>query len=120
MFGAMFAMHSHVFGEVMDVGPDRASGRVTTATRLGAVRAKLLIAAFLCIEAALVYGTFHDAVIAAFLAAGMLWFVIDAGWGWGARPYSPAQMRALMWAWNGAAVLGMYWNWVHASLTRVR
>lgn len=32
LFGALFAMHSHVFGEVMDIGPDRFSGRRTTAT----------------------------------------------------------------------------------------
>jgi len=28
-------------------------------------------------------------------------------------------MRAFMWAWDGAAVLGMYWNWLTASLTNV-
>src|SRR5215467_1353570 len=34
-FGALFAMHSHVFGEIMDIVPDRASGRRTTATVIG-------------------------------------------------------------------------------------
>ena len=32
VFGALFAMHSHVFGEVMDIAPDRLSGRRTTTT----------------------------------------------------------------------------------------
>src|SRR5205814_8902630 len=32
LFGAMFAMHSHIFGEVMDIEPDRLTGRRTTAT----------------------------------------------------------------------------------------
>jgi len=36
LFGALFAMHSHVFCEVMDIGPDRQSGRRTTATIIGA------------------------------------------------------------------------------------
>ncbi len=40
LFGAMFAMHSHIFGEVMDIGPDRISGRRTTATLIGAVPSK--------------------------------------------------------------------------------
>jgi len=54
LFGALFAMHSHIFGEVMDIEPDRLSGRRTTATWVGRVRAKFLIAAFLCIETMLV------------------------------------------------------------------
>jgi 4-hydroxybenzoate polyprenyltransferase len=119
VFGALFAMHSHVFGEVMDIVPDRRSGRRTTATQIGAVRAKLLIAVFLCVEAVMVYWFFHDAIISGFLAAGVLWFVVDSSVLWKERSYTPAQMRAFMWAWNGAAVLGMYWNWCTASLTNV-
>ncbi len=119
VFGAMFAMHSHVFGEVMDIVPDRRSGRRTTATQVGAIRAKFLIAAFLCVETALVYGFFHDATIAGFLGAGVLWFVLDACVVWKERSYTPGQMRAFMWAWNGAAVLGMYWNWLTASLSNI-
>src|SRR5580692_11521103 len=49
LFGALFAMHSHIFGEVMDIAPDRLSGRRTTATLLGAVSSKLLMAAILCV-----------------------------------------------------------------------
>jgi 4-hydroxybenzoate polyprenyltransferase len=118
VFGAMFAMHSHVFGEVMDIGPDRMSGRVTTATRIGAIAAKFLIAAFLCTETALVYLYFRDLVIAGFLAAGALWFVVDAAVVWKNRAYTPLQMRAFMWAWNAAALVGVYWNWTTASLTQ--
>jgi 4-hydroxybenzoate polyprenyltransferase len=119
VFGALFAMHSHVFGEVMDIGPDRLSGRVTTATRIGAVGAKFLIAAFLCIETALVYRYFHEVVVAGFLAAGILWFVLDASWLWKDRAYTPVQMRLFMFGWNGAAVLGIGWNWMSASLTHL-
>jgi lycopene elongase/hydratase (flavuxanthin-forming) len=120
VFGALFAMHSHVFGEVMDIVPDRRSGRRTTATQIGAVRAKFLIAALLCVETAIVFRFFHDAFIALFLAAGALVFVLDASVLWKERLYTPAQMRAFMWAWNGAAVLGIYWNWASASLTHIR
>jgi 4-hydroxybenzoate polyprenyltransferase len=59
-FGGLFAMHSHLFGEVMDIAPDRESGRTTTAVRIGAVRTKLMIAVFLGVEAALVAGYFQD------------------------------------------------------------
>jgi 4-hydroxybenzoate polyprenyltransferase len=106
IFGAMFAMHSHVFGEVMDIVPDQRSGRRTTATQIGAVRAKLLIAAFLCVETVMVYWFFHDAIISGFLGVGVLWFVVDSSVLWKERSYTPGQMRAFMWVWNGAAVLG--------------
>jgi 4-hydroxybenzoate polyprenyltransferase len=114
----MFAMHSHVFGEVMDIAPDRMSGRETTATRIGAVGAKFLIAVFLCMETVLVYKFFGDVAIATFLGAGALWFVADASWVWKDRAYTPTQMRAFRWAWNATALIGICWNWMKASLTR--
>ena len=43
-------MHSHVFWEVMDIGPDRQSQRLTTATLIGPIAAKLLISAMPAFE----------------------------------------------------------------------
>jgi 4-hydroxybenzoate polyprenyltransferase len=119
LFGAMFAMHSHIFGEVMDIEPDGLSGRRTTATSIGRVRAKLLIAAFLCVETTLVRIYFRDWIIAGFLAFGALWFLIDATLLWKNRSYRPKEMRLFLWGWNAAALLGMFWNWSHATLTHV-
>jgi 4-hydroxybenzoate polyprenyltransferase len=120
LFGALFAMHSHVFGEVMDIAPDRLSGRRTTATSIGAVGAKFLIAALLSVESALVSWEFRSVLIAAFLAAGAVWFVLDARIFWKNHAYTPAQMRLFMWAWNATSLAGMYWNWAHAGLTQAR
>jgi 4-hydroxybenzoate polyprenyltransferase len=120
VFGAMFAMHSHIFGEVMDVEPDRLSGRRTTATVIGAATSKLLIAGILCVETVLVYVFFGDLVITGFLGFGAAWFVVDALVIWKNRTYSPMEMRLFMWGWNAAALLGMYWNWSRGSLTHVR
>jgi len=119
LFAALFAMHSHVFGEVMDIEPDRWSGRATTATLIGRVPAKFLIAGFLCIETALVYFNFHDLIIAGFLALGMIWFVLDAAALWKNRPYTPMEMRLFLWGWNIAALLGILWNWKQGPLTQV-
>jgi 4-hydroxybenzoate polyprenyltransferase len=119
LFGAMFAMHSHIFGEVMDIEPDRLTGRRTTATSIGRVRAKLLIAAFLVIEATSVQMFFGDWIITGFLAFGALWFLVDATLLWKKRAYSPREMRLFLWGWNAAALLGMFWNWAHSSLTHV-
>jgi len=119
-FGAFFAMHSHIFGEVMDIEPDRLSGRRTTATVIGRVRSKWIMAGFLYVESVLVFAFFRDAVIAGFLAMGAGWFVLDAMVWWKETAYSPRTMRCFMWAWNATAVVGMYWNWLHGSLRHLR
>jgi 4-hydroxybenzoate polyprenyltransferase len=116
LFGALFAMHSHIFGEVMDIEPDRLSGRRTTATLIGRVRAKFLIAALLIVETSLVQLYFRDWIIAGFLACGAIWFIVDATLLWKNRAYSPKQMRLFLWGWNAAALLGMFWNWSHGTL----
>lgn len=118
LFGALFAMHAHLFGEIMDVEPDRLAGRRTTATIIGAVPAKGLIAALLAAEGALVGWSFHDALIAGFLALSAVWFVADARLIWRARPYRPAEMRFFLLGWNVAAVGSMGWVWYTATLTR--
>jgi 4-hydroxybenzoate polyprenyltransferase len=118
LFGAQFAMHAHVFGEVMDMEPDQLSGRRTTATRIGRIPAKLLIAGFLCAEAGLVEVSFRDRVITGFLALGALWFIVDAFFVWKSQAYRPAEMRLFLWGWNAAALLGIFWNWKHESLMK--
>jgi len=105
---------------VMDIEPDRLSGRQTTATLIGSARAKLLIAGLLCIECILVRIYFRDWIITGFLVFGALWFLIDATLLWKDRAYTPRQMRLFMWGWNAAALLGMFWNWTRSSLVRVK
>lgn len=119
LFGALFAMHSHVFGEIMDIEPDEKSGRRTLATQIGRARAKFFVASLLLVEFFLIVHYFNDRAIAIFLATGALWFVIDATLLWRNRPYSPPQMRLFLWGWNLAAVLGILWNALHGSLLLV-
>jgi 4-hydroxybenzoate polyprenyltransferase len=120
VFGALFAMHSHVFGEIMDLEPDRASGRRTTATVIGRVSAKLLIAALLAAECALVFVCFRDVILSGFLLASGLWFALDGAFIWRAQPYTPGQMKFAMLAWNVIALGSMPWVWWNASLIAVR
>jgi 4-hydroxybenzoate polyprenyltransferase len=120
LFGALFAMHSHVFGEVMDIEPDQKSGRRTLATQLGRVPAKFFIAALLVIESLLVHHYFADLVITTFLALGAAFFLADALLLWKNRAYSPPQMRLFLWSWNFAAILGILWNALHGSLLAVQ
>jgi 4-hydroxybenzoate polyprenyltransferase len=116
LFGALFAMHSHVFGEVMDLVPDQTAGRRSSATVVGMVPAKFLISAMLAGEAVLIFASFHDRWIAGALAFGAMWFVADATVLWGNRPYSLRQMRTFMLGWNAIALASMSWVWFTASL----
>jgi len=66
-----------------------------------------------------VFVFFRDVVITGFLALGAIWFLLDAVLFWKNHSYSPATMRFFMWAWNAAAVLGIFWNWSKSSLTHL-
>jgi len=116
LFGAMFAMHSHLFGELMDLEPDRRAGRRTLAGVLGARPAKWLLVVFLAAEAVLIWTSARDPWLAAFLAASAAWFAVDVLLLWGDRPYSPAEMRLLFLAWNAVALASMPWMWHAATL----
>ena len=118
LFGALFAMHSHVFGEIMDIVPDHASGRCTTATVIGAVLSKFLICAMLAAEALLVWKCFGDLWISGALAFGVIWFLADALVLWRDRPYTLAEMRVFMLGWNAIALASMPWVWRAASFAR--
>jgi 4-hydroxybenzoate polyprenyltransferase len=118
LFGALFAMHSHVFGEIMDIEPDRMSGRRTTATVIGVMPSKLLICGMLVAEAGLVWKYFADLWISGALAFGVVWFLLDALVIWRERPYRLSQMRVFMLGWNAIALATIPWVWRTATLAQ--
>jgi 4-hydroxybenzoate polyprenyltransferase len=120
VFGALFAMHSHLFGEIMDVDPDRAAGRRTSAGILGVQRAKLLLSGFLVTECVLILSYFENRVVAGALAAGAGWFVFDALVLWRDRGYTPAQMKFFFVSWNLVALGSAGWIWQTAALSSAR
>ena len=118
LFGALFAMHSHVFGEIMDIEPDRVSGRRTTATVVGVIPSKVLICGMLLGETLLVWKSFGDLWISGALLFGVFWFLADALVFWRNRPYSLAAMRVFMLGWNAIALASMPWVWRSATLAQ--
>ena len=114
LFGALFAMHSVVFGEVMDLEPDRTAGRRTTATVIGRVPAKLLMAVLMVVEAGLVVRFFGAKAVAGFLLVSAAWFTLDATVIWRGRPYSNREMRFFMLGWNAIALISVPWMWSRA------
>jgi 4-hydroxybenzoate polyprenyltransferase len=116
LFGGLFAMHSHLLSEVLDLGPDRLAGRRTTALLIGAVRTKLLVATLLLSETTLAAVIFRDVAISSFLAAGTLWFFLDALWLFRERPYPEKLVRWFFIAWN-VVLLASFWHvWSSGSL----
>lgn len=115
-FGALFAMHSHLFGEIMDHRLDLAAGRRTTAGAFGIIPAKALLAALLIAESFIVWRYAHDPWIGFALAVGALFFICDAALIWRDRPYAGWQMRLFFLGWNAAAFLSIPWVWWTATL----
>lgn len=100
VFGALFAAHSHLFGEIMDIEPDRLTGRRTTAVCIGYRASKALMMAFLLVESALALQIGAKPWLSFFLAGSIIWFALDAIILWRDRPYAPWQMSAFFLGWN--------------------
>ena len=103
-FGLAFAMHSHLFGQIMDIAPDARAGRKTTAVWLGPLRSKLLIAALLTIEVGLATRLPFKPYLVPMLALGALFFLLDA-LVWRARPYPLAFLKLFFIGFNLALLL---------------
>ncbi|MEN1678497.1 MAG: UbiA family prenyltransferase [Planctomycetota bacterium] len=113
LVGALFAMHSHLVNEIADVDPDRVAGRRTTAVVIGVARTKLLIAAMLLAEAALMQAYFDSLMVVVFLAAAGAGFAIEAAI-YRDRVMPEWQLRWVLIAWNLVAIASMHWVWREA------
>ncbi len=109
-FGALFAMHSHLFGQIMDIAPDSAAGRRTTAVTIGPRAAKALIVAFLLTEAWIASRISYKPWLPIFLAGSALWFTLDAALLWRDRPYRAWQMVAFFLGWNILLLIEIGWS----------
>lgn len=118
LFGALFAMHSHLLNEITDLEPDRQAGRRTTAVVIGIRWTKLLVAALLASEAAIMATWFGSTLVATFLATAAAGFFADYLF----RGTQGIPNRTLKWvliAWNVVAVASMHWIWREALFVSV-
>lgn len=104
-FGALFAMHSHLFGQIMDIEPDARAGRQTTAVCIGARRAKTLISILLGVEALLALSITSKPWLPPFLVGSALWFALDNLVLWRDKPYAIWQAKAFFLGWNALLIL---------------
>lgn len=108
-FSALFAMQSHVFGQLMDIDEDKQAGRRSTAIVLGHRRTKMLLAIMMMIETAIAAAFFQGTVVAIFMAMGSAFFAMDAVFG---PPRYPVLFtKAFFVGWNVIVIATMYWVW---------
>lgn len=113
---ALFCAQAQLIGEVMDIAPDRAAGRATTATVLGARRAKWLIIAVVAGEIALLAGPLNDPLFALGLSAFLAWLLLDQLVLFVDGQYTVAQMKLFGVLGNLCAVGSMGWVWWRGGL----
>jgi 4-hydroxybenzoate polyprenyltransferase len=109
VFSAMFAMQSHLFGQLMDLDEDRIAGRRSTAIVLGGARAKALLSLFMWIEAGIAAMYFRGTIVALFMACGAMFFLVDAFVG--PPRYSVTFTKAFFIAWNVIVLVTMHFVW---------
>ncbi len=116
LFSALFAMHSHLFGQIMDLEPDREAGRTTTAVRLGVLPSKALLVALLATEALILWTAYSDPYVTVFLAGAAVVFAADATFVFRDRPYPKWAIVTAFLFWNVAAAASLHFMWARGTL----
>lgn len=109
VFSALFAMHSHLFGQIMDIEEDRRAGRRTTAVTIGVRNSKLLLVALLIGEAAIAFTFFRGTMVGGFMLVAACFFLIDALVG--PKRYPLFFVTAFFIVWNLIAIATMHIIW---------
>jgi 4-hydroxybenzoate polyprenyltransferase len=119
VFAALFAMHAHLFGQIMDLLPDGQSGRRTTAAVLGIRPAKILLILLLAVETAMMFTVYRSPVLGIVFSLGVVWFTLDLTLLWRSRPYSAAESKFFGLGLNLAAIASIPFMWWSGALTRL-
>lgn len=119
LYIALFCVQSQLMGEIMDIAPDRATGRRTTATRLGYRGTKRLLMGIVAMEVTMLFGIFGDPWLGGVLAGFLLWLLLDLAVIWRGRPYTVGEMRLFGLACNAIALATMGYVWWSACLLQL-
>jgi len=106
---SLFAFQAHIAGEIMDIEPDLASGKRTTATLIGRNNSKLLMLLILVCESVLVWYWFKDIVLASFLGLFSVFMVLDILVIFKGRAYTLSEMKLFGYLINLSALASMLW-----------
>ena len=95
----------------MDIVPDRAAGRKTTATVIGIIKTKWLIIGIVIIEVSLLFLVFKDFIFGGLLALGLIWLLLDLLFIYKKKRYTLFQMKLFGIMSNFVAVASMAYVW---------
>lgn len=115
----LFAFQSHLIGEVMDIDPDRRSGRRTTATLIGMKKTKLLIIGIVAVEVGLLFFVFKEYIFGGMLIMALLWLIIDLFLIFKTKIYTLQQMKLFGLLSNFVAVVSMAYVWYSGCLLTI-
>ncbi|MGB2759847.1 MAG: UbiA family prenyltransferase [Maribacter stanieri] len=116
---SLFAFQAHIAGEIMDIEPDLASGKRTTATLIGRKNSKLLMLLILVCESVLVWYWFQDIVLASFLGLFSAFMVLDIFVIFKGRAYTLSEMKLFGYLINLSALASMLWVLYSGNLLEV-
>lgn len=109
IFSTLFAMQSHLFGQIMDIEQDEIDGRRSTSVLIGAMRSKILLSAIMMAEAVIAYHYLTGKLIGLFMLLGAIFFLADAFFG--PKKYSVTFVTTFFLTWNLVAMISMYFVW---------
>jgi 4-hydroxybenzoate polyprenyltransferase len=112
----LFAVQSHLMGEVMDIEPDRQAGRKTTATALGMKKTKLIIIGIVLTEVLILILCFQEFIFGGMLAMALVWLVLDLFFIFKTNRYTVSQMQLFGLTSNIVAVASMAYVWYSGCL----
>ena len=104
-----FCFQAHLAGEIMDLDPDRAAGKKTSAVVLGRIKSKLLMVAFLVVEVSILTYWFENYILAASLGLFLLWLLLDVFVVYKDKPYTLAEMKLFGYGKNAIAFASIIW-----------
>lgn len=113
---SFFCFQAHLAGEIMDLDPDLAANKKTTANKIGRVRAKLLMFLILSIEVYILSMWFKDWILAGALGAFALWLLIDVFLIYRDKNYSIKEMKLFGYGMNAVGIASMLWMLKTAKL----
>lgn len=116
----LFSMQSHLMGEVMDIEPDRAAKRKTTATIIGMEKTKLVIIFIVALEVALLFYFFREFIFGAILSIGLLWLILDLFFIYRNKVYTLTQMKLFAILSNLIALVTISYVWYSGCLISVK
>ena len=111
LYLCLFCVQSQLIGEVMDIDPDRAAGRKSTATKLGTRRTKMLIIATVAAEVALLLLVYEALIFGGLLTLFLLWLLLDLTVLFGEQRYTLGQMKLFGVTSNLVALTSMLYVW---------